>query len=211
MGCTQWRTPVWHFFCTNAAFRFHLSDDSVLDVQSFRRDHEAIFFILVIGSALCCSAQRPTTDPTMVKFFSGNWSCTGELANGKKKIEADLSFTSELDGKWLLYRHSDRPPGTFEAIALWGVDQPSGKLISATEDNFGNARLFTSDGWKDGSVTFTRVPMLGQKTSDELVRYERQTEHSFKMTYERSVDGQWKLGDFIVCGRNWISSFARGR
>jgi hypothetical protein len=29
----------------------------------------------------------------MVKFFSGDWSCTGELAN-RKKIEADRSFTS---------------------------------------------------------------------------------------------------------------------
>jgi hypothetical protein len=159
-----------------------------------------IFFILIITSALFCFAQEPATDPAMVKFFVGNWSCSGEFANGKK-IEADLSFVPELDGKWLLYRHTDRPPGQFKALAVWGVDQPSGSLVSVAEDNFGNARLFTSDGWKDGSVTFTSATILDQKTSGERFRYERQSPDSFKMTYERSVEGQWKLGDFIVCTR----------
>jgi hypothetical protein len=56
--------------------------------------------------------------------------------------------------------------------------------------------------WKDGSITFSRAAMLDQKISQERFRYDRQSEHSFKMTYERSVDGQWKLGDFIVCMRN---------
>jgi hypothetical protein len=159
-----------------------------------------ILFSLVIASAVRCFAQQPTTDATMVKFFSGNWSCSGEFANGKK-IEADLSFVPELDGKWLLYRHTDRPPGAFKALATWGVDQPTGSLVSVIEDNFGNARLFTSDGWKDGSVTFSRIPMLEQKPSPERFRYERQSPDSFKMTYERSAEGQWKMGDFIVCTR----------
>jgi hypothetical protein len=162
---------------------------------------KSVIFILVTASALCCRAQHSKTDPTMVKFFAGNWSCTGEFASGKK-IEADVSFTPELDGKWLLYRHNDRPPGPFRALALWGVDQPSGSLVAVMEDNFGNARLFTSNGWKDGSITFGRAAMLDQKISQERFRYDRQSEHSFKMTYERSVDGQWKLGDFIVCTRN---------
>jgi hypothetical protein len=84
---------------------------------------------------------------------------------------------------------------------LWGVDQPSGSLVSVMEDNFGNARLFTSDGWKDGSVTFNRAGMLDQKISQERFRYERQSADAFKMTYERSVDGQWNMADFIVCAR----------
>jgi hypothetical protein len=156
--------------------------------------------ILVIASALLCSAQQPATDPAMVKFFTGNWSCAGEFANGKK-VEADLSFVPELDSKWLLYHHSDRPPGQFKALAVWGVDQPSGSLVSIAEDNFGNARLFTSDGWKDGSVTFNRAPILDQKLTQERFRYERQSADSFKMTYERSLEGQWKMSDFIVCMR----------
>lgn len=157
-------------------------------------------FVLVIASTLCCYAQKPATDPAMIKFFSNNWSCAGEFASGKK-VEADVSFTPELDGKWLLYRHSDRSPGSFRAVALWGVDEPSGNLVSVAADNFGNARLFTSDGWKDGSVTFSRTAILDQKMTQERFRYERQSDDSFKMTYERSIEGHWKMGDFLVCTR----------
>lgn len=80
---------------------------------------KSTLFILLIASALFCSAQQPTTDPAMIKFFGGNWSCAGEFASGKK-VEADVSFAPELDGKWLLYRHADRPPGQFKALASVG-------------------------------------------------------------------------------------------
>ena len=101
---------------------------------------KSTLLVVIIASTLFCSAQQPATDPAMVKFFVGNWSCAGEFANGKK-IEADLSFVPELDGKWLLYRHADRPPGQFKALAVWGVDHPSGRLVSIVEDNFGNAKV----------------------------------------------------------------------
>jgi hypothetical protein len=140
----------------------------------------------------------------LAEFFTGDWACTGEFANGKK-IEADASFTRELDGKWILYRHTDRPPGPFKALAVWGIDRLSGKTISVMQDNFGNERLFTSEGWKDGAITFTRTALLepdnGQKVNDERFRYERRSSESFKMTYERLVDSKWKLGDFLVCIR----------
>jgi hypothetical protein len=154
--------------------------------------------IVFIAGALSCSAQQAANDSAMFDFFTGNWGCSGEFVNGKK-IEADVSFTPELDGKWLLYRHSDRPPGPFKAIALWGQDQPSGKLVSVAHDNFGSARLFASDGWKDGSITFTRSEMLGQKIDQERFRYERQSANSFKMTYERLAGDQWKMGDYALC------------
>jgi len=51
---------------------------------------KSVIYILVTASALCCRAQHSKTDPTMVKFFAGNWSCTGEFASGKK-IEADAA------------------------------------------------------------------------------------------------------------------------
>ena len=43
--------------------------------------------------------------------------------------------------------------------------------------------------------------MLDQKIKPGRFSYERQSADSFKMTYERPVEGQWKMGDFIVCGR----------
>jgi hypothetical protein len=165
-----------------------------------RQVMKVVLFAVVMLSGIGGYAQQATADPTMMKFFVGNWGCAGEFASGKK-IEADVSFAWELDGKWLLYRHEDRPPERFKATAMWGVDEASGKPISVMEDNFGNARLFTSEGWKDGAVTFSRTEFIGQKISPERFRYERQSDNGFKMTYERLVDAQWKMGDFIVCTR----------
>ena len=88
-----------------------------------------LVFVFVIASALACCGQENKSDSAIAKFFTGNWSCAGKFASGKT-IEADVNFTPELDGKWLLYRHTDRPPGPFKALSLWGVDQISGNLVS---------------------------------------------------------------------------------
>ena len=99
---------------------------------------KSTLLVLIIASTLFCCAQQPATDPAMVKFFVGNWSCTGEFANGKK-IEADLSFVPELDGKWLLYRHADRPPVNSKPWPYGAWISPaegwsqSRKIISATQ------------------------------------------------------------------------------
>ena len=157
-------------------------------------------FLLPLGVSLLLFGQtKPSIDPELVGFFSGAWTCVGEFSNGKK-IQADLNFTPELDGSWLLYRHSDRPPGRFKSISMWGVDQTSGRLISSAQDNSGGTRLFTSQGWKNHSVTFESAPILDRTPLKERFLYERQAPDSFKMTYEvASKDGRWKLGDYLVC------------
>lgn len=140
-------------------------------------------------------------DPAMVKFFTGNWKCSGEFGNGKK-IESILSFVPELDGRWLMYRHSDVPPNKFKALSMWGVLQESGKVISVLEDNFGGARLFISDGWVDNSLRFNSAPLGPGQARPERFTYAELSDTTFKMTYEVSRDGAvWFVGDFINCNR----------
>jgi hypothetical protein len=151
--------------------------------------------LILCTVAIVCMAQTASIDPSMVRFFSGRWGCSGEFANGGK-IEADLSFTQELDAHWLLYRHGDRPPGKFKALAMWGIDRESGGLISVVQ-------LFSGDGWRDGVVTFESAAILDHKPARERFRYERQSPESFKLTYEVGTpDGRWRLGDYIVCTKS---------
>jgi len=160
--------------------------------------------ILAAFGIMCCAqtaSPTPSTDPGMIRFFAGEWSCAGEFANGKK-IAADLKFSPELDNKWLLYWHADRPPGAFKSVAMWGVDRESGKLVSIAQDIAGGVRLFTSDGWKDGAVTFESGSILDHRPSRERFRYERQSPDSFKMTYEVGTAAGWRMGDYIVCSRH---------
>jgi hypothetical protein len=140
-------------------------------------------------------------DLSMVNFFSGHWKCAGEFSSGKK-IEAELSFSPELDGKWLQYRHADIPPNSFKALAMWGIDQNTGNIISLMQDNFGGARLFTSGGWTNKTLQFVSAPLMTPPTRRERFTFAAQSDATFKMTYEVSKDGvTWRVGDFIVCAR----------
>jgi hypothetical protein len=53
------------------------------------------------------------------EFFVGEWSGAGEFSNGRK-IEADVSFSTDLDNQWLSYRHTDRAPNKYKAWGMWG-------------------------------------------------------------------------------------------
>ena len=157
--------------------------------------------VVMLSLLAAAGAMAQSTDASMVKFFSGSWGCTGEFSNGKK-IAADITFRPEMDGKWLVSSHADRPPGPYKSLSTWGVDRETGKLVAVIHDIAGGVRLFTSDGWVNGSVTFERAALLDQKIRHERFRYEQQSAESFKMTYEvHGPEGPWKMGDYLVCTR----------
>jgi hypothetical protein len=143
----------------------------------------------------------------LVAFFSGRWKGLGKFANGKK-IEATVVFSPDLDGQWLSYRHTDIPPGKYKASGFWGIETDSSALVMILMDNFGGIRLFTSDGWTDGAITFkdsARLPTAaGRAARQERFVFQRTSKTSFRMTYEFSIDGSsWSMGDYL--------DFAKGR
>ena len=144
-------------------------------------------------------AAPKRTPPDFIEFFAGEWSGAGEFANGKK-IEADVTFTPDLDQQWLVYRHTDRAPGIYKALGTMGIDRPSGQFVMLLNDSGGGVRLFASEGWANGKIVFEKTAMLNKPiTSQERFTFERQADNSFKMTYETNRDGQtWKLGDYLV-------------
>jgi len=142
-------------------------------------------------------------------FFAGEWFGNGEFANGKK-IQADVSFKPDLDDQWLIYRHTDRAPGLYKALGMWGIERSSKRLIMIVNDNFGGMRLFTSEGWVNGAVVFQKdtaiMPASPAAAPQQVIRerfsFERQADDMFKMTYETSNDGKtWRLGDYLIFKR----------
>jgi len=142
----------------------------------------------------------------LVEFFEGEWTGAGEFANGKK-IEADVSFAPDLDGQWLVYRHTDRAPGKYKALGVWGYEAQSRLFVMSLSDGWGGLRTFVSEGWRDGQVVFRRsvavipgvdAPTLMPTKSERFV-FARQGAGTFKMTYETSVDGKaWQRVDYVV-------------
>lgn len=138
----------------------------------------------------------------VVDYFSGDWSGEGEFASGKK-IEADISFRADLDGQWLAYRHTDRPPGKYKAAGMWGFERASKAFVMTLNDSFGGARTFSSAGWQDGKIVFDRAmdapaegPVAVRKR--ERFTFSRETDDRMKMVYEVNADGsQWKMVDYL--------------
>ena len=178
----------------------------------FRRLFLLLAFALILSFAATAQNTNSTAAPApkpqvrkpvplpaeLVSFFSGDWKGTGEFASGKK-IEADASFKVELGNQWLFYRHTDRAPNNYQVFGTWGFDRESGKFVMLASDNSGGARLFISEGWKDGKIVFLKDALLAPITFYERFTFEKQSGDVFKMTYESSRDGQqWHLGDYLI-------------
>jgi hypothetical protein len=168
--------------------------------------------ILLAGFSLIISAQEKTQTKSiplakyktpnvvpleMAEFFVGEWEGEGEFASGKK-IQADVSFTMELDSQKLLYRHADRFPNKYKALGTWGFNYETNKFLMNVEDNFGGSRVFESVGWQNGKIVFLKDVPVTATTYPERFTFEAVSPNSFKMTYEASQDRKtWKLGDYI--------------
>ena len=168
-------------------------------------------FLMAISMSPTRAADQPTRVPSeMARFFAGNWQGQGAFASGKQ-IEADVSFEVSMDGQWLVYRHADRPPNGYKAQGFWGYERSSHAFVMVLADNFGGARLFSSDGWKDGTLVFegrgaispapSAQPSPGSG-SRERFTFEKQSADQFRMRYEISKDGvAWHLVDALTFKR----------
>lgn len=181
----------------------------------------AVLAFLAVGASALPSAHAQTTKPAVpavansgvatpqklprdvVDYFSGKWSGQGEFASGKK-IEADIEFHDDLDGQWLAYRHTDRPPGRYKAFGMWGFERSSNAFVMTLNDNFGGTRNFSSTGWQGGRIAFERAveqPAQSPSTSQKRERFTflRETDDRMKMVYEVNADGsQWKMVDYLI-------------
>ncbi|HLN98198.1 MAG TPA: DUF1579 family protein [Pyrinomonadaceae bacterium] len=154
------------------------------------------------ATALTSAQKAPKQLPADLKeFFIGQWSGAGEFSNARK-IEADVSFSADLDNQWLNYRHTDRAPNKYKATGMWGFDRDSERFLMLVTDNFGGARLFVSDGWLDGRIVFNSARLLAVSPMQERFTFARESANTFRMTYETSRDGNtWRLGDYLIFRR----------
>jgi hypothetical protein len=149
------------------------------------------------------STEFKYIDTSLAKFFIGNWSGSGEFANGEK-ISSDLSFVMSLDGSWIESSHADRLPNHYKAKSFWAIDLKTGQFYAYTFDNFHGHREFSTDGWKNNKLILTtqQYNMQYGMLFQHFI-YEKLNDNSFKMTYETSHNAiNWKLGDSLIFTRN---------
>ena len=143
-------------------------------------------------------SQAFASDAAPLAWFAGTWTCTGHFESNGKPIAARLRFEwNEAAGALVKY-HDDRPPNAYHAVELWGADGPRG-MAATILDPFGGARRFTSAGWADESLTWTR---LADAKPVERFLYVREAQDRLRVEWATSRDGStFKPGDTLLCER----------
>jgi len=78
------------------------------------------------------------------------------------------------------------------------MDSMSGKPVMLLASNHGaGARLFRSQGWRDGKIVFQTGPELRASWALERFSFERKFDTVLEVTYEFSNDDgrTWQMGD----------------
>ena len=108
------------------------------------------FSALQRSSQAAQTSQKALLPPDIVNYFNGNWAGKGKFTSGKD-IESDFSFVPDLEGQCIVVRQRERPPNTFEFVALWSMDS-----ISCCDVVSQQPRLWRKDipqprmaGWRD--------------------------------------------------------------
>ena len=141
--------------------------------------------------------QKALLPPDIVDYFNGDWAGKGKFTSGKD-IESDFSFVPDLEAQCIVVRQKERPPNTFNFIALWSMDSISKEVVMLLASNHDSgARIFRSQGWRDGTIVFQSVPELRALWARERFTFERESTSTFHATYEFSTDDgkTWQVGD----------------
>lgn len=153
-----------------------------------------------------CGGDPAHSMASLEAFVSGQWTGSGKFASGKD-IAADVAFAPVPGGHWLNYTHVDHPPGRYRAQATWGYADPT-HFVMTLHDNFGGARVFSSEGWCDGRIVFDKQLDLAQLKPEpkgaerERFVFERTEGNRLKMTYERGTEaGDWRMVDSLTFER----------
>jgi hypothetical protein len=155
------------------------------------------FSVPQCSSQAAQSLHKAVLSPDIANYFNGDWAGKGKFTTGKD-IESDFSFVPDLEGQCIVVRENERPPNTFEFVALWSMDSISEDLVMLLASNHDSgARIFRSHGWQDGRIVFQSVPELRASWALERFTFERESTTTFQATYEFSRDDgkTWQVGD----------------
>jgi hypothetical protein len=146
------------------------------------------------------SGSAMASDDAPFRDFSdltGRWTCHGVFPASGKTIDSAIRFDLDLQGKALIKHHDDTsPPAIYHALEAWGYDAKNGRYNAAILDSFGGARLFSSDGWKDGRLVWRSAPEV--KPAQRFT-YIRQPGKGLRIDWEVEREGGFVVGDTLQC------------
>lgn len=150
-------------------------------------------------------AQTPASDlkPAIsaLGYFTGDWECAGKFDSSGKAIEAHQHFASELDGAWMFFRHDDKPPFNYHALAEWGWDASQKQFLMTVQDSVGGVRVFRSAGWDGNQLRWDGDGLGSTSAPAQRFSFERLDDRHFKVSYFTLKNGDWSRMDSSTCSK----------
>lgn len=150
---------------------------------------------------LLASHAHAANDEPFREFadLKGQWSCRGVFPASGKTIDSVLRFESDLAGRALIKHHADTSAGSnYHALEAWGFDAKAARYNATILDSFGGARIFSSEGWRDGRLVWTSAAEV--QPAQRFV-YVRLPDHRLRVDWEIERSGKLVIGDTLTCIR----------
>lgn len=127
--------------------------------------------VALTGIATADAPKPPADIDAMAKNILGTWKCTGteHAADGSAKpMTGKMIAKLDLD-KWWIHDvfEGKGPRGTFKIVAYSTFDAGSKKWRRVSVDSVGHQYVGTSDGMKDGKLTWN-MDFLGTMGSGQF-------------------------------------------
>lgn len=163
----------------------------------------AACFCLMPVSVAAQSTENAQAKPVLSPFsyFSGDWECAGKFDSSGKTIEARQHFATDLDGSWMTFRHEDKPPFGYRALAEWGWDGTRKEFVMLAEDSSGGARIFHSSGWNLTQLQWDGDALGSSSAPAQRFTFERLDDRHFKVSYFVLKGGEWSRVDSSTCSK----------
>ena len=147
------------------------------------------------------SAAAAPAQPTSAPFgeLQGAWRCDGRFERSGKPISATLTFDWNPASAALVVHHDDRDGGLYRSLEIWSPS--SGKLgwRAAVVDAYNGMRRFTSEGWRNGALAWTRDDPGG---AVERFTYRLETSDRMIVVWETGTAADaLRVGDRLACTR----------
>jgi hypothetical protein len=155
--------------------------------------------VIVAATLVLFGASSASADPApseALKPLAGQWRCAGHFASNGKPIASTIRFEWDADAAALIKHHDDTPPNQYHAIELWTFAKAGG-FRAVIADAYSGARVFTSAGWVDKTLTFERAE---DGKPAERFTYTLTGDRALQVDWSVSRDGiTFKLGDTLNC------------
>jgi len=152
---------------------------------------------------------KPAAELSGVKFFVGDFNCTGKSfaspMGPEHATKATVKAKMDLNGFFLSGRYQETKtagnpmPVTFAFV--WGWDAMAKKIAGTGQDSFGGMATQTSAGWEGDKMVFTGDAVWGTDKSAVRDTFTKKGENELVHLGEMQVKGQWTSLDEETCTR----------